>query len=138
MSQEKDSNSETMWLSIFSAINMIVNILLLFKIIILRTFIEWIGFDKNFYICTFVVSVCILLNYTPLYFDQSFVNKHFGWRLTLTHFSPMFHFYTLWKRQKNLSFSDVFRGIEMEQWANFKWFLTFIVCYSAGLFFGRG
>ena len=34
----------------------------------------------------------------------------------LTHFSLMFHFYTLWKCQKTKVFNDIFRGIEMEHW----------------------
>ena len=36
----------------------------------------------------------------------------------LTHFSPVLHFYTSWKRQR---FSDVFRGIEMKHWAKMGW-----------------
>ena len=34
------------------------------------------------------------------------------WKNILTHFSPIFHFYTPWKRQKIFS-----GGIEMEHWA---------------------
>ena len=37
--------------------------------------------------------------------------------ITLTHFSPMFHFYNLWKRQKIFGFLTFSGGIEMEQWA---------------------
>ena len=35
--------------------------------------------------------------------------------ICVTRFSPMFHFYTPWKRQKT-SFSNVSEGIEMEYW----------------------
>ena len=35
----------------------------------------------------------------------------------LTHFSEMFHFYTLWKRQESKGFLTFPRGIEMEHWA---------------------
>ena len=31
-------------------------------------------------------------------------------KCSLTHFSPVSHFYTPWKRQKTFGFSDVFRG----------------------------
>ena len=34
----------------------------------------------------------------------------------LTHFSPMFYFYTPWKRQKTFGFLRFPRGIEMEHW----------------------
>ena len=34
-----------------------------------------------------------------------------------THFNPMFHFYTPWKRQKAKGFLTFSRGIEMEDWA---------------------
>ena len=36
--------------------------------------------------------------------------------IKLTHFRPMFHFYTPWKRQKTFSFSVVSGGIEIEHW----------------------
>ena len=36
--------------------------------------------------------------------------------IKLTHFSPMFHFYTPWKRQKTFSFSVVSGGIKIEHW----------------------
>ena len=35
----------------------------------------------------------------------------------LTHLSPMFHFYTPWKRQKTFSFLTFSGVIEMEHWA---------------------
>ena len=35
-------------------------------------------------------------------------------KIFLTYFSPMFYFYTPWKRQKILRFSG---GTEMEHWA---------------------
>ena len=34
-------------------------------------------------------------------------------KTTLTHFWPMFSFYTPWKHQKNLRFSGAFRGYKM-------------------------
>ena len=36
----------------------------------------------------------------------------------LTYFSPMFHFYTPWKRQGFMTFSG---GIDMEGWAKMGW-----------------
>ena len=36
---------------------------------------------------------------------------------TLTHFSPMLHFYTPWKRQKNKGFLTFSEGIERKHWA---------------------
>ena len=45
-------------------------------------------------------------------------------RSKLTHFGPMFHFYTLWKRPKTKGFLTFSWGIEMERyrlkWANSK------------------
>ena len=35
----------------------------------------------------------------------------------LTHFSPMFHFHTSWKRQKSFNFLTFSGGVEMEHWA---------------------
>ena len=35
----------------------------------------------------------------------------------LTHFNPIFHFYTPWKRQKTKGFLTFLRGIKMEHWA---------------------
>ena len=35
----------------------------------------------------------------------------------LTHLSPMFHFYTPWKRQKTFSFLTFSGVIELEHWA---------------------
>ena len=40
----------------------------------------------------------------------NFLKKWKNSHKILTHFSPVSHFYTPWKRQKNLWFSDVFRG----------------------------
>ena len=37
--------------------------------------------------------------------------------MSLTHFSPMFHSYTPWKRQKNFGFLTISGGQEMEHWA---------------------
>ena len=34
----------------------------------------------------------------------------------LTHFNPMFYFYTLWKRQKTFGFLTFSEGIEMWHW----------------------
>ena len=34
----------------------------------------------------------------------------------LTHFKAMFHFYTVWKRQKSLGFLTFLGGIKMEYW----------------------
>ena len=34
----------------------------------------------------------------------------------LTHFSPIFHFYTPWKRQKTFDFVTYSGGIGMEHW----------------------
>ena len=39
----------------------------------------------------------------------------------LNNFSPMFHFYTTWKRQKTFGFLTFSRGIEMEHWAKMGW-----------------
>ena len=33
-----------------------------------------------------------------------------GFQIILTYFTPRFHFYTLWKHQKTLSFPDIFKG----------------------------
>ena len=35
----------------------------------------------------------------------------------LTHFNPMFHFYTPWKRQKIFGFLTFSGGIELKHWA---------------------
>ena len=35
----------------------------------------------------------------------------------LTHFGPMFHFHTSWKRQKSFNFLTFSGGVEMEHWA---------------------
>ena len=37
-----------------------------------------------------------------------------------THFSPMFHFYTPWKRQKTKGFLTFLGGIEIEHWAKIR------------------
>ena len=37
--------------------------------------------------------------------------------LHFTHFSPMFYFYTPWKRQKTFGFQMFSGGIEMGHWA---------------------
>ena len=34
----------------------------------------------------------------------------------LNHFTPMFYFYTPWKRQKTFGFLTASEGIEMEHW----------------------
>ena len=36
--------------------------------------------------------------------------------LFLTHFKPLFHFYTPWKQQKTSGFQMFLGGIEMERW----------------------
>ena len=38
--------------------------------------------------------------------------------MTLTHFSPVWHFYTPWKRQKTKGFQTFLGGIEMSLWTN--------------------
>ena len=39
----------------------------------------------------------------------------------ITHFRPIFQFYTPWKRQKTLGFPTFLVGIEMEHWAKIDW-----------------
>ena len=43
----------------------------------------------------------------------------------LTHFSPMSHFYTPWKRQKTIGFLT-FSGIEMWHWTKMGWCLMYV------------
>ena len=45
-------------------------------------------------------------------------NEHALFTITdrLTHFSPMSHFYTPWKRQKTIGFLTFSGGIEMGHW----------------------
>ena len=38
------------------------------------------------------------------------------WYGSLTHFQPMFHFYTIWKHQKTSGFLIFSGGIEVEHW----------------------
>ena len=53
---------------------------------------------------------------------KKFLSYHFygDWILLykqLTHFIPIFHLYSLWKRQKTKGFLTFARGTEMAQWA---------------------
>ena len=69
---------------------------------------------------------------------RCFISKHwlnslFLWKpnsdslaLVLTHFSPVAHFYTPWKRQKTKGFLTFSRGIEMWSWT--KMGLTVPIC----------
>ena len=40
-----------------------------------------------------------------------------NWKQILTNFSPMFHFYSPWKRHKTFGFLTFSGGIEMEHWS---------------------
>ena len=46
--------------------------------------------------------ICTIFSNPPSQYSMKYT--------VLTHFSQMFHFYTPLKRQKNLRFSDIFRG----------------------------
>ena len=45
----------------------------------------------------------------------------------LTHFSPVSHFYTKWKRQKTKGFLTFSGGIEMWHWTKMGWYI-FSIC----------
>ena len=50
-------------------------------------------------------------------FSNSLTNQKSGW----THFSAMFYFYTLWKRQKTKGFMTFSGCIEREHWVKCGW-----------------
>ena len=62
----------------------------------------------------------LMLNYkfslTRLYCVRTIVWVWYWRWFTLTHFSPMPHFYTPWKRQKTIGFLAFSGGIEMWHW----------------------
>ena len=60
----------------------------------------------------YLVHSWILCPYTP--YPQTYKSHS-----SLTHFNPVFHFSTPWKRQKTFGFLTFSGGIEMEHWA--KW-----------------
>ena len=67
-------------------------------------------FKPNFYIFSYTKQLRKIWRY--------FIDKFLLYHTSLTHFSPVSHFYTPWKRQKTFGFltfsgvrfSDVFRG----------------------------
>ena len=49
---------------------------------------------------------------------------------SLTHFSPMSHFYTPWKRQKTCGFLTFSGGIEMWHWTKIGLFITWNLLFA--------
>ena len=70
--------------------------------------------DSTMYIYQ-IISRKFSVFYKNTYLTTPIKTTHLYLNLKLTHFSPVFHFYTLWKRQKTiLTFSGT---IEIEHWA---------------------
>ena len=59
----------------------------------------------------------ILQNCSPGKYRRVHRKRRQFWSSFLTHFNPIFHFCTPWKRQKTKSFQPFSGGIEMEHWA---------------------
>ena len=84
----KNTKQNFHWISIF---------LLLINVIVIKYVTETLILSPWVEMCDIQVSIS--------YFDQ-----------ILTHFRPMFHFYTPWKHQKTGGFLMFSGGIEMEHW----------------------
>ena len=68
--------------------------------------------------CFFIIIIIIIIILGPVVCISSFKEEKevcsFSFFLLLTHFSPVFHFYTPWKRQKTkgfLTFSNVIKMV---------------------------
>ena len=63
----------------------------------------------------FVFS-CIYSKYRKVHTGKISVYGHFSGSALLTHFSPVSHFYTPWKRQQNKGFLTFSGGMELWHW----------------------
>ena len=82
------------------------------------------GFYVNIIKKTSTISYCII--------KKSFAINLINSERALTHFRPMLHFYTLWKRQKTRSFLTFSESIERGHWPEIGWFA--ILRYFRGIF----
>ena len=69
----------------------------------------------------------------PFFFFFSFFFPKPFYRVSLlTHFSPVSHFYTPWKRQETFGFLTFSGGMEMWHWTKIKWVNPFYVMSQNG------
>ena len=82
-------------------------------------------FVKSF-LCSFVVSISLTRKFREeAHTPHCFSLKNHGQSFFLTHFSPVSHFYTPWKRQKTKAFLTFSGGIEMWHWTKMGWTIYF-------------
>ena len=79
---------------------------------------HWRSFLNKFLMFCLFSSDLMVLIYSSIWLCLiNFCILFLGnWRLLITHFRPMFPFYTPWKRQKTFDFLTFSGGIEREHW----------------------